>query len=131
MRTRVRPYDKTILPYINRESNELVKLISFKRSTDYFVLRLNVKNIDVKNYRLFIKGKCLTVVISEMHQYSKPTYIQNFSWYDFNKESYEILKSVDVWLPGDNFYMMRHFVYPYEELLELMLGVKNKNVLNS
>ena len=128
MRTRIKStaktYNNAMLPYINGENKEQIRLINFKQYPEYYMLKLNVKNIDVKNYRLFIKGRCLTVVVSEIHQYSKPTYVHNFSWTNFNREFYEVFKSVDIWLPGENFYLIRHFVYPYDELLELMLGIQ-------
>lgn len=130
MRTRIKsiakPNNNVMLPYINSKNEDQIKLIDFKKYQEYYMLQLNVKNIDVKNYRLFIKGRCLSVVVSEIHRYPKPAYVHDFSWSNFDRESYEVFKSVDVWLPGENFYLIRHFVYPYDELLELMLGINNQ-----
>ncbi len=114
---------KTIeYPYVKNNDNLKVELINFKKSEKHYILQVGIINLESDNYRLFLKGSCLSVILSEPREFSRPVHMHNINWKVYSRQSYEVLKHVDIWLPGDNFYLIRHFAYPSDQLLEVILG---------
>ncbi len=109
-------------PFLDKKDDLKIELVNFQKSTKHFILQLSVINLESDNYRLFLKGSCLTLVVSEPHEYSRPIHIHDINWKIYNHQSYEVLKHSEIILPGDNFYIVRHFAYPESQLLEVILG---------
>jgi hypothetical protein len=114
-------------PFIINKSNVEIKLMDFHKVNRYYVLLLNVMNLSDDNYRIFLKGHYLSLIISEPKEVSKPVHIHNMDWNLYNNQSYEILKSVDVWLPGDNFYLIKHYLLSEDQVLKVFLGKMHFN----
>lgn len=114
---------KTIeYPIVDAKGNLNVELINFRKLENHYALELEIRNIGTDNYRLFIKGACLSIILSEPRVYSKPLHVHNVNWRIYSQQSYDVLKHADIWLPGDNFYLIRHYAYPDDQLLEVIMG---------
>ena len=109
-------------PYIDKKYNPEIGLVNFRKTDKHYILQLRVTKIESDNYRLFLNGSCLTLILSEPHEYSRPVHMHNLSWRVYNRQSDEVVKNMEIWLPGDNFYVIRHFAYPENQLLEIVLG---------
>ena len=114
-------------PYVDEDDNLKIELVNFKKSENHYVLQLGVVQLKSDNYRLFLKGSCLTLILSEPHEYSKPVHIHNMNWDVYNRQAYEVLKHTDIWLPDDGYYIIKHFAYPENQLLEVILGNMHSN----
>lgn len=116
---------KTIhYPYIDPDGELKIELIKFNNSANNYILQLGISNLEKDNYRLCLNGSCLSVILSEPFEYSRPLHIHNISWKFFNPQSFDLIRQGDILLPGDNFYMICHFAYPEDNVLEVILGSK-------
>ncbi|MGD2035023.1 MAG: hypothetical protein PVF73_08205, partial [Bacteroidales bacterium] len=61
-------------PFIINKSNVEIKLMDFHKVNRYYVLLLNVMNLSDDNYRIFLKGHYLSLIISEPKEVSKPVH---------------------------------------------------------
>jgi hypothetical protein len=115
-------------PFLIKKNDVDISIMDFhKIHKDHYLLILGIDNISEDNYRLFINGRYLTVILSESRELNRPVYVHHMNWGIFNTRNYEILKNVDIWLPGDNFYLIRHFSVPEDQVLKVFLGEMHMN----
>lgn len=114
---------KVFTPSIINNHNEAeIKLLDFQKKNQLYLLQLELKSIRIDNYRIFLKDRYLTLVVSEIRELEKPVYLHNMSWQEVDSEGYEVMKNIELWLPGDNFYLVKHFFVPASNLLNIYLG---------
>ncbi len=106
---------------INKNKIE-IKLISLQKTNDRFLLQIELNNLRGDNYCILLKGNYLTLIISDKKEISKPVYTRNIDSREFDQPGYEIVKSVDFWLPGDNFYVLKHYFVQADQLLNIYLS---------
>ncbi len=115
--------DRTdIQPVILNRSEENAELVDYIQTGDILKIRLIINHLEKDNYRIFLKGKLLTVILSEEKEISKPMYLHNLSVKHLNTIRYDVMKSIEVWLPGDNFFLVTHFFMPEDQFLCIYLN---------
>ena len=98
------------------------KIVNFKLYGNFYNLILNIKNIESNNYRIFIEKSRLSIIIAENHFFVKPPHLHNIDGSSENNQfSYEVMRHVEVLLPADNFYLLRHFLDVEEGNLKIIL----------
>ena len=97
------------------------KIVNFKLNGNFYNLIINIKNIESNNYRVFLEKSRLMIVVAVNHLYAKPTHIHNLESISTSQLSYEVMRHVEVWLPADNFYLLRHFLDVEEGNLKIIL----------
>ena len=73
------------------------------------------------SFKIMVHNNRLSIIISEMIEGSSPA-LQRFDWQGYSKQSYVRMRNVSLLLPGDNFYLLRHFLVPEQFLLKIILG---------
>lgn len=114
-------------PFIINRNDLEIKLVDFQKIRRTHLLQLELNNLKEDNYRLFLKGHYLTMIITEIRSISKPVYVHNMDWRLINNNEYEVMKSVDIWLPGNNFYLIKHYAIPEDQTLKIFLGQMHVN----
>ncbi len=114
-------------PFIINRNDLKIKLIKFQKINRYYLLQLNLTNLTSDNYRIFLKGHYLTLIISEPKEVTKPVHIHNMNWNLYSHQGYELMKSIDIWLPGDNFFLIKHYVVSEDQVLKVYLGKIHTN----
>ena len=114
-------------PFILHRNGMDIKLVNYVESNNVHMIQLGLENINSDNYRIYLKGQYLTLIISEMKEISKPLYIKNVDLDFYYHQGYEVMKSVDIWLPGNNFYLIKHYAVPEEQILKIFLGKSHFN----
>lgn len=131
MKTLVKEIDmgegKLISPSVIQSNDEKIKVIDFYRLSRYHILQISINDIENDNYRIFLKGRYITLIISELREISMPMHIHNMNWNFENYHSYEVMKHVDILLPGDDFYLVRHYAILKKQVLIIVLGKINFN----
>jgi len=129
METMVRTFkDKTLyntgFPVLQKRDDFDVEITGFIYSYFKNRYKLNIysKLIFKDNYSLSLIDNKLFVVISEIKQLNKPSYLHNYNWKNSDINSYERIRSMDILLPGDDFYLIRHFVVPDKNTLSIILS---------
>jgi hypothetical protein len=109
-------------PIVEKKSVNEIKIISFKRShNNKSILKLVVSNINDSNYRVYLNGQRLSLIISEHAEYSKPIYIHNMDKKFYNRENYEVLKNVIIWLPEVNMDLVKYYLMPHSQVLKVIM----------
>jgi hypothetical protein len=111
-------------PHIDANGDLKIEWIKFNNSGKHYILKMNISNLENDNYRLCLDGSRLSVIISEPLDYSRPIHLHNINWKMFTHQTFDLLKQADIWLPGDNFYLIRHLALPDDNILEVILGNK-------
>lgn len=119
--------NKLNTPFVIKRNDNKVKINDFQQDKDHYILELGALNLKSDNYRIFLKGHYLTLIVSEIREISKPLHVHNMTWHLYKQQAYEVMKSIDIWLPGNNFYLVRHFVLPEDQTLKIILGTSLMN----
>jgi hypothetical protein len=114
-------------PFIVKKNDMAVRLIGFQKMNQYHILQLGMVSLERDNYRIFLNGHYLTLIVSEHKEISRPVQIHNNQWGLLYHQDYEVMKNVDIWLPGDNFYLIKHYLMPGNEILKIFLGEMHMN----
>jgi hypothetical protein len=114
-------------PYVEKNHDLKIEIVDFQKSDKNYILQIGLTNLEKDNYRIFSKGAYLTLIISVSNEYSRPIHMHDVNWKLYERPTFETLKYADIWLPGDNFYLIRHIAYPEINLLKVILGKMNFN----
>lgn len=126
---------KSIVKQNNTDNSQLIgyrkdqeiKLMDVEKTKHGYFLQIKINKLEKDNYRLFVKGKYLTILLVELKEVSRPIHFHNLKLHNFEDTYYEVIKSYDLWLPGDNFYLVRHFYVPADQILHVFLGRFHRN----
>ena len=114
-------------PFIINRNDMEIKLVDFQKINRTHLLQLELLNLKKDNYRIFLKGHYLSLIITETKIIPRPVHVHNIDWnLDYN-HGYDVMKSVDIWLPGDNFYLIKHYAIPEDQVLKIFLGQMHMN----
>ena len=115
------------IPFLMKKKDTSIKVIDFQKIHKNYLLQLEMPNISDDNYRIFIKGYYLTLILSEQKEINRPVHIHNMKWDIYRQSNYELMRNIDIWLPGDNFYLIKHYTIPEKQLLKILLGKMHFN----
>lgn len=76
---------------------------------------------------VFIRDNKIVLFITEVikSDASETKYVSD--WQNFYPRTYTRMRSVSLFLPGDNFFLMRYFLIPEEFMLKIILGQVTEN----
>ena len=103
------------------ETHDNVEIVDYKEENGSLVITLFSMLFLEDNFRFFIQGNKLVIFVTEKVRYTHQE-MTVVDWQRFNSSSYERIRNISVFLPGDNFYLLRHFVIPEKFLLKVILG---------
>ncbi len=110
------------VPFIIKKNDFDINMVDYNSDKHYLEISLSYLNLSNDNYRLFLNGHYLTLIVSEVKEAKRPLHLHNMDWNIYRQHNYEVMRSLDVWLPGDNFYLVRHFLVPGNKILKIVLG---------
>ena len=110
--------------YTNSEVGKEVKLVDYTRDLDkgQIIILLSSLLFSDNNVNIYIHENRMVVVVTEIVDttYSPNNFVTD--WQRFTKRTYERMHNLNLVLPGDNFFLLRHFVLPENYLLKIILG---------
>lgn len=115
------------IPFIKKRSDFNVSISGFSYNflKNRYKLSIHSDLILKDNYTISLTDDKLIIVVSEIREFIKPSYIHNIQTSYSETNTYERIRSMDIYLPGKNFYIVRHYVIPAKNLLHIVLS-KNK-----
>ncbi len=117
-----------VIPVIKKRDDFKVNVTGFSynylRNTYKLTLYSDLLYSD--NYSISIIDNRLVVIISEIKEYIKPSYVHNVNWNYSDTRLYERIRSIDVLMPGNDFYLIRHYVIPNKSLLHVILSTNSR-----
>ncbi len=109
-------------PVIEKNIDQEIRIISFRRSNhNRSILKLEVMHLNHDNYRIFLNGQRLSLIISESMEYTRPLHLHNIDWKFYNRQTYEVLRNVIIWLPEVNMYLVKYYIIPNSQILKVIL----------
>lgn len=108
-------------PYIIGQTDKKIQLIGAEKSRNNWILQFAGDYLKNDKYRLFLKGRYLTIVLIEEKKLARPIYVHNLNWQQYDYSGYDLVKNIDVFLPGDNFYLIRHSFMTADQILNVYL----------
>lgn len=103
------------------ESHDNIEIVDYTEENENLVITLYSMLFLEDNFRFFIHGNKLVIVVTEKVQ-SAQRDMPVLDWQRFNGYVHERLRNVSIFLPGDNFVLLRHFLIPEKYLLKIFLG---------
>jgi hypothetical protein len=109
-------------PVVEKNIDHEIKIISFRSNhNNRSILKLGVNDLNDDNYRVYLNGQRLSLIISEPVEYSRPVHLHNINWKFYNRQTYEVLRNVIIWLPDINMCLVRHYMIPHSQVLKIIL----------
>ena len=108
------------------DTHDKVEIVDYKEDKGNLVITLFSVLFHEDNFRFLLHENKLVIVITEKVQSARQD-IPVVDWHRFNGSTYERLRNVSIYLPGNNFYLLRHFLIPEKFLLKVILGQVTDN----
>ena len=108
---------------VNQMFNDEVKIVDYEAmgKKGLFMITLYSQLFFEDSFKIMVHNNRLSIIISELIEGSSPAF-QQYDWQGYSKQSYVRMRNVSLMLPGDNFYLLRHFLVPEQFLLKIILG---------
>ncbi|MCG6191322.1 hypothetical protein [Maribellus maritimus] len=113
----------------NQELSDEIKIVDFLEETQQgqYVISLYSELFSGSSIKVFMRNSKVVLFITEYVESANPTAVYVSDWQNFYPQSYSRMRSVSLVLPGDNFFLLRHFLVPEKYLLKILLGQLTEN----
>lgn len=113
----------------NLEGSDEIKIVDFLEETEngQFVISMYSPLFSGNKLKVFVRGNKLVLFITEVVESSQSTTLYVSDWQNYYPQSYTRMRNVSFFLPGDNFFLLRHFLVPEKYLLKILLGQLTDN----
>jgi hypothetical protein len=107
----------------NLASTDEVKIIDYEAigKKGLFIISLYSQLFFEDRFKITVHNNRMSIVLSELIEGSSPA-LARYDWQGYSKQSYFRMRNISLLLPGDNFYLLRHFLVPEKFLLKIILG---------
>lgn len=109
---------------MNEKDEEEIKIVDFleENEENKFVVSLYSALFAASQLKISIRGSQIVLLISEQVEATRSRSMFVSDWQSYNPQSYVRMRTVSLLLPGDNFFLLRHFLIPENHLLKIFLG---------
>ena len=112
---------------IHFENQELTKEVKI---VDYFedlqkgqlVISLYSQIFSDSELKVSIRDSKVIIIVSQLIDFNKSASMYVSDWQTYSPQSYIRMRNISLLLPGDNFYLLRHYVVPEKLLLNIIIG---------
>jgi len=102
----------------------LISIIRGSNEKGQIIILLSSLLFSDDNVKIFIRENKMVIVVTEVVDTSHSATEFVTDWQRFAKNSYERIHNINLILPGDNFFLLRHYILPEKYLLKAILGQK-------
>jgi len=115
------------LLFSDNEISKDVRIVDFMKKTETGESIITLSSVYFTKGAVSVQAdvinKRLKLVISEFIDLRQKVWTPVNDWEQFTAHSYTRMHNIRIMLPGDNFYILRHFLIPEESLLKVVLGI--------
>ncbi|MDB4581597.1 hypothetical protein N9164_00455 [Draconibacterium sp.] len=106
------------------EISKEIRIVDFMKKTEAgeSIITLCSRQFLDNPVKVTIRDKKLIIIISEFVDARKNIWKPVNDWEQYMMQSYTRMHNVSLLLPGDNFYILRHFLIPDKLFLRVVLG---------
>ena len=112
----------------NPVGTDEIKVIDYEAigKKGLFIISLYSQLFFEDSFKVTVHSNRMNIIISELMKGSSPA-LTRYDWQGYSKQSYVRMRNISLLLPGDNFYLLRHFLVPEKFLLKIILGQPVEN----
>lgn len=105
-----------------------VKVVNYEaiEGKGLFIISLYSQLFFEDRFKIAVHNDRVSVIVSEFVEGSSPA-LARYDWQGYSNQSYIRMRNISLLLPGDNFYLLRHFLVPEKFLLKIILGQPVEN----
>lgn len=120
----VKNRDFGTIQFSQQEIPEEIKVVKYlKKDEDgRFIISLYSQLFSGNQLNVFIRNNRIVLFITEFVDSGKFETRYVSDWQNLYPQSYTRMRNVSLLLPGDNFFLLRHFLVPEKYLLKILLG---------
>ena len=113
----------------NQEMSSEIEIVDFLEETEnlQFIISLYSELFFNSQLKVFIRENRLVLFITEYVEPNTQAALYVSDWQSFYPQKYTRMRNVSLVLPGDNFFLLRHFLVPEKYLLRILLGQLTDN----
>jgi len=108
----------------NQESINEVKIVDYLEDPDngQLIISLYSQLFSEGQLKISIHDSKVVIIVSELIGFNKTKTMYVSDWQSYSQQSYIRMRNISLLLPGDNFYLLRHFLVPEKFLLNIIIG---------
>lgn len=108
----------------NQQVADEVKIVEYFEDPEkgQLLISLYSQLFSESQLKISIRESKIVIIVSELVGFNKSATTYTSDWQTYSQQSYMRMRNISLFLPGDNFYMLRHFVVPEKFLLNIILG---------
>lgn len=108
----------------NRELINEVRIVDFLEDPEkgQLIISLYSQLFSDSQLKISIHDSKVVIIVSELIGFNKSTTAYVSDWQSYSQQSYVRMRNISLLLPGDNFYLLRHFLIPEKFLLNIIIG---------
>lgn len=110
--------------FSNQQISDEAKIVDYFEDPDkgQLIISLYSQLFAENQQKIYIRDNKLIIIVSELiHSYkSDSPYVSD--WQSFSQQSYVRMRNISLFLPGDNFYLLRHYLVAEKFLLNIIVG---------
>ncbi len=113
----------------NQEMSNEIEIVDFLEETEngQFIISLYSELFFNSQLKVFIRENRVVLFITEYVEPNRQAAFYVSDWQSFYPQKYTRMRNVSLVLPGDNFFLLRHFLVPEKYLLRILLGQLTDN----
>ena len=113
----------------NSEEKKQIKIIESieEPAKGLFFISLYSQLFSENTIKVFIRENKLIIFVTEIVDCRESASFYVSDWQNYFPQSYTRMRHVNLLLPGDNFFILRHFLVPEKFLLKIFLAKPSEN----
>ena len=113
----------------NQQAADEVKIFEYVEDAEkgQLLISLYSQLFSESQLKISIRESKIVIIVSEQVGFGKSTKNYTSDWQTYSQQSYVRMRNISLFLPGDNFYLLRHFIVPEKFLLSIILGKLMEN----
>ncbi len=116
-------------PIVKHELENEIKIIDYLKETGngQYLITLHSEVLVDNELVVIVRENRVILLVTEKVYPQRSGNVFTSDWQSFYPKSYIRMRNVKILLPGDNFYILRHFQIAESFLLKIFLGKMNEN----
>ena len=110
--------------FVNQEVTNEIKIVDYLEEPEngQFMISLYSHLFLENQVKVFLRNNKLILFINEQVDSTRSSMIYVSDWQSYYPQSYTRMRNVSLLLPGDNFFLLRHFLISEKFLLKIFLA---------
>jgi len=108
----------------NQKTREQVQIIDYfdDPQNGQLIISLRSQLFAENQQKIYLRENKLIIIVSELVRTYKSdsTYVSD--WQTYGQQAYVRMRNISLFLPGDNFYLLRHYFVPEKLILNIVIG---------